>query len=275
MARQAYLYDSSKCVGCHGCQVACKQWNEEKTLKTGFVAGYQNPQMVNADTRMVLRFYEDFENDTIPQLNLLKYQCFHCGEPACVKVCPSGALFKTAAGIVAMDQDKCIACGYCHNACPFSIPAVGKHVNKCDMCRSRTENGSDSDKTSVPACVKACPAGALEFGEREVLLAKAHKRVGWLKSHGCSQANVYGENVLGGLGIISVLKYPPVKYGLPANPTMPVAVTLWKDVFGKLDLLMLVGAFGMTAVHRFLARRQEGIHRSDADASKGGEDIKP
>jgi len=272
MARQAYYYDSSKCMGCHGCQVTCKQWNEEKADKTHFVDGYQNPPKLDKDTRMIMRYYENFEKDTIPQLNLLKYQCFHCGDPACVKVCPSGTLHKTASGVVAVDWEKCIACGYCVNACPFNIPAVGAHVNKCDMCRSRTENGSADDKTSIPACVKTCPAGAMEFGDRDALLTKAHKRVDWLKSRGYDQANVYGEDILGGLGIIPVLKYPPTNYGLPANPTMPVEVTLWKDIFNPLGLLMMAGAFGMTIAHRFLTRREEGLHKSES--GKGEGDVK-
>ena len=271
MARLAYCYDSSKCVGCHGCQVACKQWNEEKTLATRFAGSYQNPPGLDKDTRMVMRYYEHFEQDTIPSLNFLKYQCFHCGEAACVKVCPSGALFKTKTGIVAVDREKCIACGYCHNACPFNIPAVGKHVNKCDMCRSRTENGQDGDKTNVPACVKTCPAGALEFGDRDQLVAKAQRRVEWLKARGYKDANLYGEGFLGGLGIIAVLKYPPANYGLPPSPTVPVEVTVWKDIFGPLGLLMLGGAVGMTAVHRLLqGSGQEDKQHTDA-GSKGKE----
>jgi len=212
MARLAYLFDSSKCMGCHGCQVSCKQWNEEKAVKTHFAGSFQNPQTLSKDTRMIMRFYENFEKDTIPQLNILKYQCFHCGEPACVKVCPSGALTKTSTGIIAMDQRKCIACGYCHNACPYNIPEIGEHVNKCDMCFSRTESGNDNDKTSTPACVKACPAGAMEFGDRDALIAKANSRVEWMKGRGISTANVYGDQILGGLGVISILKAEPT-YG--------------------------------------------------------------
>lgn len=274
MARQAYYYDSSKCMGCHGCQVACKQWNQEKAEKTHFVDGYQNPPKLDKDTRTIMRYYENFEKDTIPQLNLLKYQCFHCGDPACVRVCPSGTLSKTATGVVAVDRDKCIACGYCVNACPFNIPAVGQHVNKCDMCRSRTEEGSAGDKTSTPACVKTCPAGAMEFGDRDAMLAKARKRVEWLKSRGYPQANVYGENVLGGLGIIPVLKYPPESYGLPAKPTIAPEVMLWKDVFNPLGLLMLAGAIGMTAALRFLAMRQEGLKQHGGKTGKGEGDMK-
>lgn len=272
MARLAYLFDSSKCMGCHGCQISCKQWNEEQATRTTFTGTLQNPPALSKDTRTIVRFYENFESDTTPQLNLLKIQCYHCGDPACVKACPSGTLTKTANGITAVDPSKCIACGYCHSACPFSVPAIGKHVNKCDMCFSRTENGNDKEKTTVPACVKTCPAGALEFGDRDELVAKANKRVEWLKSRGNAQANLYGEKILGGLGVISVLKYPPANYGLPANPSMPLEVTIWKDLFNPAGLLMLLGAFGATAAHYLLARTQANKHHHDADHGK--EDMK-
>lgn len=276
MARLAYLFDSSKCVGCHGCQIACKQWNEEKATRTTFTGSYQNPPSLSPDTRTIMRFYENFEQDTIPQLNILKVQCYHCGEPACVKVCPSGALSKTDKGITAVDPSKCIACGYCHSACPFTVPAIGKHVNKCDMCLSRTEHGDDKQKTSTPACVKTCPAGALEFGDRDALVAKAHKRVEWLKTRGHKEANLYGEKVLGGLGVMSVLKYPPASYGLPANPTMPLELFVWKDLFNPMGLLMLVGAVGAAAGHYLLALRQsrDDHHHHGGDDSKGKEEMK-
>lgn len=275
MARVAYYYDSSKCVGCHGCQVSCKQWNQERTVATTFKTGYQNPPSLNPDTRMIMKYYEGMEQVSNPaNLNFLKYQCFHCGDPACVKVCPSGALAQTPTGIIAVDQDKCIACGYCHNACPFTIPMIGTHVNKCDMCRSRTEQGGDKDLTNTPACVKTCPAQAMEFGDREALVAKARKRVEWLKSRGYAEANVYGEHILGGLGIIPVLKYSPEKYGLPASPSMPVEISLWKDVFNPLGLLMLAGAFGMTAVHRLMQRGKDGEKHSDANSGQGKGDMK-
>lgn len=273
MARMAYSFDSSKCTGCHGCQVSCKQWNQEKTVATKFSGSYQNPPQLDKDTRMIVRYYENFEKDTIPQLNLLKFQCFHCGDAACVKVCPSGALSKTAHGSTAVDTGKCIACGYCHSACPFTIPVVGTHVNKCDMCFSRTQNGSDSDRTSTPACVKTCPAGALEYGNRESLLDQAHKRIAWLKSRGYSQANVYGDNVLGGLGVISILKYPPANYGLPANPSVPSEIIAWKDVFNPFGLVMLAGAMGLTVAHRILVARQNGGHSPEIDKEKGKEEL--
>lgn len=275
MARMAYYFDGSKCIGCHGCQVACKQWNQEKAVPTKFVDGYTNPPTLNTDTRMIMKYHENFEKDTVPQLFMLKHQCYHCGEPACVKVCPSGCLTKTAEGIVAADTAKCIACGYCRSACPFTIPTIGDHVNKCDMCLSRTQSGSAKEQTNIPACVKSCSAAALEFGERDKLVAQAKKRVEWLKGRGYQHANLYGEGFLGGLGIISVLTHKPVNYGLPENPSVPVEVTVWKDIFNPMGLLMLAGAFGMTVVHRLMQRGGDDSHSSKSDSTGSGkEDMK-
>ena len=118
------------------------------------------------------------------------------------------------------------------------------------MCLSRVAEGNDKDHTAIPACVKTCPAQAMDFGDRDKMLAKAHKRVEWLKSRGYKDANVYGEHDLGGLGIIPILKYAPEKYDLPAKPKVATELVVWKDIFNPLGLLMMAGAFGMTAVHR-------------------------
>ena len=115
----------------------------------------------------------------------------------------------------------------------------------------------------------------MEFGDRDAMLAKANKRVEWLKSRGHKDANVYGATALGGLGIIPVLKYKPEHYGLPANPTVAAELTVWKDIFNPLGLLMLAGAFGMTVVHRLMQRGGDDSHSSHSDSSDSGkEDMK-
>ncbi|SEJ30276.1 formate dehydrogenase iron-sulfur subunit [Propionispira arboris] len=272
MSRLAYYYDSSKCMGCRGCQAACKEWNEEEVENTHFEGSYQNPPQLSPDTRMIIKFYENFEKDTVPQLNMLKYQCFHCGDPACVKVCPSGCLQRTEDGVVIMDKDKCIACGYCHSACPFTIPSIGKTVNKCDMCFSRIREGSESEKTSTPACVKACLADALSFGNRDELVQKGKERVTWLKTRGYENANLYGESILGGLGVLSVLKDKPTKYGLPEEPSMPLEITAWKDILNPIAPLAFVGAIGLSAVQHLCALKQIKDEKKKDDTDKDDAD---
>ncbi|AEE14760.1 4Fe-4S ferredoxin iron-sulfur binding domain-containing protein [Thermodesulfobium narugense DSM 14796] len=256
MERVAYMFDSSKCMGCRGCQSVCKQWNDQKTDPTTFTGFYTNPPSLNPHTRMIINFYDDFTEKQ--NFNFLKYQCFHCGEPACVKACPSGALFQAENGIVAFDVNKCIACGYCHSACPFGIPQIGKVINKCDMCYSRVIDGSKSDETSTPACVKACLGGALYFGKRDDLVKQGKERVEVLKKEGFTEANLYGENILGGLGVLSILKYEPEKYGLPKNPVFPANTLIWKNIMHPLGLVMLGGAAGLVFLHRLIQAGNKG-----------------
>lgn len=271
MGRIAYYYDSSKCIGCRGCQVSCKTWNQEKAEDTVFWGSYQNPPALSPDTRMIMRYYEDFHPDNVPQLNMLKYQCFHCGDPGCVKACPSGCLQKDEKGIVFMDKTKCIACGYCRSACPFTIPKIGKTVNKCDMCHSRVTNGGGQTNinegrhaanlgTNVPACVKMCQADALEFGDRDELIERGKKRVEWLKSRGYEKAQLYGVEGVDGLGVLSVLTDDPEKYGLPAVPKLSLDLTLWRDVISPFGALALAGAAGMAAVMHWTAKKQDDDH---------------
>jgi len=256
MDRVAYMFDSSKCMGCRGCQSVCKEWNDQKTDPTTFNGFYTNPPTLNPHTRMIINFYDDFTEKQ--NFNFLKYQCFHCGEPACVKACPSGALFQAENGIVAFDINKCIACGYCHSACPFGIPQIGKVINKCDMCYSRVMEGSKSDETATPACVKACLGGALYFGKRDDLVKQGKEKVEILKKEGYAEANLYGENILGGLGVLSILKYEPEKYGLPKDPVFPVNTLIWKNIMHPLGLVMLGGAAGLVFLHRILQTGNKG-----------------
>jgi formate dehydrogenase iron-sulfur subunit len=163
-----------------------------------------------------------------------------------------------------MDKSKCIACGYCRSACPFTVPTIGKTVNKCDMCRSRIDNGSESDMTVRPACVKACQADALIFGDRDELVEVAKKRVEWLKGRGYDKANVYGLEGVDGLGVVSVLLDEPEKYGLPAVPTIPLELTLWRDIVSPFGALALAGAAGMAALMHWTALRQEKNNKNDS-----------
>ncbi|MFC1865085.1 4Fe-4S dicluster domain-containing protein, partial [Chloroflexota bacterium] len=141
-------------------------------------------------------------------------------------------------GSVSYDKDKCIGCGYCSQFCPFDVPqldaslisGVGK-MAKCTLC---TTPGLDRLSTGEePACVKACPSGALIFGDREELVAEGRRRVAALKSpypNAYSKAMLYGETELGGLHVLHVLADSPEVYGLPNEPQFPATATIQKEV---------------------------------------------
>jgi formate dehydrogenase iron-sulfur subunit len=258
--------DSSKCVACRGCQVACKQWNElegweySHTVNTG---SYENPPSLSPQTWTRIKFNEvDKAGPLGFQWLFLKEGCLHCGDPVCVKVCPTAALKKHELGNVTFEKELCNGCGYCSQFCPFDIPKLqtrpdtgaGK-ASKCVFCQDRTTNGL------LPACVKTCPAAALAWGDREKMVANAKTRVEQLKAKGYPDAQVYGDTQLGGLGRIYVLANKPEKYGLPANPQYPLLANLWQDIVQPLGNLALgatlVGLLGAWVVIRRNIHMQE------------------
>ncbi len=226
----AMYFDSSKCTACKGCQVACKQWNTLYSPlgmnEQEFTGSYQSPLDLNGQTRLVMTFNEKETNNKIKPVAWAfgRRSCFHCSDPACVEICPSGCLQKQENGMVTVNAEVCISCKYCEQACPFDVPKYDEFnkgkVDKCTMCYERLENGK------VPACVQTCQPEALQFGPREEMLEKAHKRVEWLKAKGFDKAEVYGEHEMGGLHVIQVCKYGHEAHGLPTNPQKSAMVTL-------------------------------------------------
>lgn len=246
MTEKAILFDSSKCSACKGCQVACKCWNDLPS-PTGlnenvFTGTYQNPSDLNGDTRLIITFAErESGNPTKPiEWSFTRRACMHCGDAACVSVCPPGALSKDAeTGFVSVDESTCIRCHYCRDACPFDVPRyygeAGGTINKCTACLDRVENGM------TPACVATCQADALQFGDRSEMLAIAKEKVSVLHERGFSEACVYGETEMGGTHVIMVLKYGAEKHGLPLDPKPNPLVTLT-------EVIKPVTAVGMGAV---------------------------
>jgi formate dehydrogenase iron-sulfur subunit len=154
----------------------------------------------------------------------------HCTDAACVRVCPSGALYHDPSGAVLFNENLCTGCGYCVEFCPFDVPrangtatTVIRKIHKCIMCIDRISNGLE------PSCVKTCPSNALQFGDREAMVALGKQRVQEIKST-YPDAYLYGEKELGGLHLLFVLMYPPEVHGLPAQPDVPVAAIATDDI---------------------------------------------
>lgn len=256
MARVAMLIDESICMGCRGCQIACKQWNDLPAEETVQQGSYENPSDLSPTTWTRVKFTEVGEGDNLQWLFLTE-GCMHCGSPACVEVCPSGALKRDPdLGIVTLEPELCIGCGYCTQFCPFGIPRLDADLLsgagkawKCNLCQDRVTNGLS------PACAKTCPSGAFQFGVRDEMVAKGKARVEELKAKGFPNANLYGEHELGGLGRLYVLKERPSLYGLVENPQYPVLANVWQDVVQPLGVVAFgAAALGMLGFY-FLARR--------------------
>jgi len=211
----AVLYDSSKCVGCKSCQNACKRVHGLPPEIDGL---YDAPKDLSEKTWSLIELAK--QGDKHP---FFFRRCFHCVEASCVNVCPTGAAHHTKTGAVVIDQNWCIGCGYCAQACPFGVPHLGEGkekstARKCTLCYERYEKGK------IPACVENCTTGALIFGNRKELIAKARTRIEELKKQGYKDANLYGDFELGGMHHLSILLFKPSVYGLPENPKVATGI---------------------------------------------------
>jgi formate dehydrogenase iron-sulfur subunit len=233
----AKLVDTSKCMGCRGCQVACKQWNRLPAGETAFTGYYENPVRYTANTwtRLVFREHED-ANGKISWF-FSKQGCMHCNEAACEKVCPTGAITHSATGAVVINRRKCIGCNFCVASCTFHVMSFNQRENvstKCTLCTDRQAVGL------TPACAKTCPTGAITFGLRTGMVSRAHARVSELVARGVTRANIYGLTELDGTNVMYVLEDSPAAYGLPEKPGVPVAAYVWNALFRPLRVVVVL-----------------------------------
>ena len=243
MAEKAILYDASKCTACRGCQVMCKQWNEndeeipteENGVDSKNVGSYENPQDLSPTTWLRMRFTE-VEYDGKVSWLFTRQACMHCTDAGCVRVCPNGSLYKNEeTGFVEYNRDTCTGCGYCADACPFGIPRSDRNLltgiakmDKCTLCTSAGYNRLAEGME--PACVKSCPPGALKYGDRATLITEGKARMEYLKTQGKNNATLYGEKELDGLHVLYVLEDSPEVCGLPVDPKVSATAVAWKDV---------------------------------------------
>jgi formate dehydrogenase beta subunit len=251
------LVDTSTCIGCKACEVACQEWNDLPPEMTGHTATYQTLPAMTANFWNLIRFNEH-ETERGFHWLMRKDQCMHCAEPGCLIACPApGAIVQYANGIVDFNQDQCIGCGYCITGCPFDVPKFAegtRRVYKCTLCVDRVSVGLQ------PACMKACPTSCLQFGTKDEMLAVANRRVEQLKANGFGQAAVYDPPGVGGTGVVTVLAFGDRTdlYGLPANPTVPAAVRLWKGALKWTgNAAMVAGVLGAALHYIRYGRKQQ------------------
>jgi formate dehydrogenase iron-sulfur subunit len=234
--RVGFFTDTSVCIGCKACEVACKEWNavpEDGLLLTGM--SYDNTAGLSASTWRHVAFIE--QSAVVPRpagdnwadpadgdgdLRWLMSSdvCKHCTEAACLDVCPTGALMRTEFGTVVVQDDICNGCGYCVSACPFGV--IGRRetdggAHKCTLCYDRLGDGLE------PACAKACPTDSIQFGPLDELREVAQQRVAEVQDAGRPEARLYGADPadgIGGAGAFFLLLDRPEVYGLPPDPVV-------------------------------------------------------
>jgi formate dehydrogenase iron-sulfur subunit len=276
--RVGFFTDTSVCIGCKACEVACKEWNlvpEDGMVWTG--ESYDNTSELGANTWRHVAFIEQNEplhgtpEHGVDALRWLMSSdvCKHCTHAACLDVCPTGSLFRTEYGTVVVQEDICNGCGYCVPACPFGVldkrhiprhsgdpPGdvlglqLGKkedgRVWKCTLCYDRLKGGHE------PACAKACPTDSIQFGPLDELRERADKRLEKLQGENWNGARLYGrdpDDGVGGFGAFFLLLDEPEVYGLPPDPVVTTARLgeMWKTAAvatGALVAGVLAGFLG-------------------------------
>ena len=258
--------DTTICIGCKACEVACQEWNDLPLVPTEQVGTYQTMPTLNATFWNLIQFREIGEQNNFSWL-MRKDQCMHCADPGCLAACPApGAIVQYENGIVDVDPERCIGCGLCETGCPFDVPRYALRTNKmakCTLCVDRVATGLE------PACIKACPTGCLQFGHKEDMLALAKHRIGQLQKDGFAQAAVYDPPGVGGTGVITILKHGdhPEWYGLPVDPHVPVVVSFWKRALHPIGFLAMAAAI-VGAIGHFMAF---GPKKPKDDSKSGGE----
>jgi formate dehydrogenase iron-sulfur subunit len=261
--RMGFFTDTSVCIGCKACEVACKEWNgvpEDGLNWTGM--SHDNSGTLDANNWRHVTFVEQRAPVGLHESNVQRDDdnfrwlmesdvCKHCTHAACLDACPTGAIFRTEFGTVVVQQDICNGCGYCVPACPYGVLDKREDdglIHKCTLCYDRLGEGQE------PACAKACPTDSIQFGPLEELRERAGVRVQELHEANVPEARLYGEDPgdgVGGAGAFFLLLDEPEVYGLPPDPVVTTRdlPETWASV-GIAACALLTGAMACFAGRR-------------------------
>ena len=243
-----FFTDTTVCIGCKACEVACKEWNQLPARGDGGAhlemsgLSYDNTVRLDGTTWRHVKFIEQFPEPYNGRWLMMSDVCKHCVQAPCLEVCPTGAIIRTEFDTVVIQSDTCNGCRDCIAACPFGVIDIN-HVSgtaqKCTLCYDRTSVGLE------PACSKACPTDSIQFGPIAELQQRAQLRIEQLQAQGESKAQLYGADrngPLGGLNAFFLLVDEPEAYGLPRDPQMPTRN------LARSSMLSSLGAVVMTAI---------------------------
>ncbi len=257
--RMGFFTDTTLCIGCKACEVACKEWNELPQDGYEFTGmSYDNTSELSGSTWRHVAFVEQFDRaaeKSQPEQSgrwLMESDvCKHCTHAGCLDVCPTGAIIRTEFGTVVIQDDICNGCGYCVVACPFGVISEQKQegtankagsgkgtMGKCTLCYDRLKAGEE------PACAKACPTQSIQFGPVDELRERAERRLSRVQQR-FAGSQLYLSNQqdgVGGGGSMWLLLDKPEVYGLPPDPVVPTKYLpeMWKSA--GIAMAVLAGA---------------------------------
>lgn len=245
MGKYAALVDVSKCTACRACQIACKAWNENPAVRTTQVGTYQNPPDLSHLTFTIIRFKEQAVDGELVW-TFFKDQCRHCLEPPCkdaADMMVQGAILQDDNGVVSFTE-KTKDCDFqeVRDACPYDIPRkdpASGVMYKCTFCNDRIANGM------IPACIKVCPTGTLQFGPREEILKKAEMRLKVLKKTHPSATILDADEV----GWIYVLNRPEDQFQIARKERKPSTMYALKSLLKPVGIFAM-GAALVSQIHR-------------------------
>ncbi|MGH7537308.1 MAG: 4Fe-4S dicluster domain-containing protein [Gemmatimonadales bacterium] len=248
-----FFTDSTVCIGCQACQVACKEWNQLPAAAGGRpeMSGqsYDNTLRLSGTNWRHVKFIEQFSEDrSQARWLMISDVCKHCVRAACLEVCPTGAIVRTEFDTVVIQSDVCNGCRLCIAACPFGVIDINPASNtaqKCTLCYDRLQAGLE------PACAQACPTDSIRFGPISELKQIAKRRVDQLQSQGETRARLYGadEAMLGGLNAFYLIVDEPEVYGLPRDPKLPTRNLFKSSLFSTAGALVL-GILGVLSLRK-------------------------
>jgi formate dehydrogenase iron-sulfur subunit len=250
-----FFTDSSICIGCKACEVACKEWNHVPVDGLNFLgSSYDNTGELGANSWRHVAFIEQNRPVAADGSGGMRWLmnsdvCKHCAHAACLEVCPTGALMRSEFGTVVVQADVCNGCGYCVSACPFGVIERREgdgRAFKCTLCYDRLKGHMQ------PACAQACPTQSIQFGPIDDLRVRARRRLADLHEQGVTDARLYGvnesDNEVGGLNAFFLLLDEPEVYGLPTHPVTPTRdlPQMWRTAAVAAGMLALgvLAAFG-------------------------------
>lgn len=221
MARTVgFFTDTTLCIGCKACEVACKEWNQLDGHAPQFLDSFDNTGQLDDQNWRHVQFHERSTPAGGVAWNMISDVCKHCAMASCMEVCPTNAIIRTEFDTVDIQPDVCNGCRDCIAACPYHVIGFNEKsglAQKCTFCHTRLQNNL------IPACAKACPTESIKFGELNEMRDVAAARVAQLRAQGMSEARLYGEKEYGGLHALFLLTDKPEVYGLPnaENAVLP------------------------------------------------------